>query len=373
MAPTLEDIAKKAGCSSATVSRVLNNTGQVSDDMRQNIMKVVEDINYRPRKSEAMGLRVGRQGSRLVRIVVCFNCTMERMSLDKGRLRIEKDDDYSSADIVAESNRLSNSFYRTVVDGMIDELECWGYRAVLMPCRNLLAPEFIDEIRQDDCAGILLTGAYTNAPDIAEFISACNSPLMVVDLDSEKTGGNPVVTIDNFAGVGMAFDHLYSLGHRNIGFLLGVEDNFAYNERETAYRYNMAAKGLEVREEWIYRGHNMVETSAEWLGKRLGDPGRPSAFLSSSDVLALGAVRAADAVGVSIPDELSVVGFDDIEPAAAVTPPLTTVHAPTREMGALAVQQLMIAAQATSGKTLSYKLRVMPELVVRSSTAVASG
>src|SRR5262249_35198742 len=158
---------------------------------------------------------------------------------------------------------------------------------------------------------------------LQQFVQSCAHPLVLVDLMVD--GPAPVVTFDNFSGIAQAFDHLYALGHRKIGCVAGPREIVAYDERCTAFRYKMAEKNLHVNETWIYTGPEHVAPTQAWAAKILGK-NRPTAFICANDWMAIAVVRAAQEAQISVPRQLSVVGFDDNEPSSLITPPLTTLR-----------------------------------------------
>src|SRR6185436_16042911 len=128
---------------------------------------------------------------------------------------------------------------------------------------------------------------------------------------------------------------------RTFGFLAGLQTSVAYQERLTAFRCKMAEKKLTVREDWIHTADQSMAATSAWASHVLKRE-RPSAFMCSNDFMAIGLLKAAQSLGVSIPRDLSVVGFDDIEPAALVSPALTTMRTPAFETGQQAVRQLSL-------------------------------
>src|SRR4029078_6241719 len=130
------------------------------------------------------------------------------------------------------------------------------------------------------------------------------------------------VTFDNLDGISKAFDHLYALGHRRIGCVAGPQEIVASRERCTAFCYKMAEKNLPVNAAWLYAGEQHIAPTQQWALKVL-EKNRPTAFICANDWMAIGVMKAAQQLGVSVPDELSVVGFDDVDAASFITPSLT--------------------------------------------------
>ncbi|HBC85394.1 MAG TPA: hypothetical protein DCZ94_00415 [Lentisphaeria bacterium] len=372
MKHSINDIAKMAGCSTATVSRVLNNIGQISDETRKSVMKAVKSVNYVPRGLNGKKTKappVSKKDGKLIELVFCFRDIVEKISMGAENLDVTKITPVPIDPEVDNQLRYGSSFYRMLSEGVIEEARRCGYKTIVRCIRkeNLNNLEFINSLYEDDISGLILAGLYPDS--LSEFIKSCRIPMVLADLMS---GAGPVeITTDNLEGISLAFDHLYSLGHRKIGFIRS-DDNPAYRERYKAFVYKTAEKGLEVKGEWTYTGENNVLAVSEWCAKVLKSGKRPSAFICSNDYGALGVVRSASECGIKIPSQLSIVGFDDVDAASLVTPPLTTIRVPQYEIGRRAVKELMI----TLGNGASYsgfqcRMRLLPLLVKRESTAEA--
>ncbi len=370
MKHSIIDIAKMAGCSTATVSRVLNNIGQVSDETRKAVMKAVKSAKYVPR-----GMNGRRKSSRestdvrTIELVFCFDEIFEKISMGGESLDVSKITpvpiDYS------KGNQLSygSSFYRMISEGVAEEARRCGYRTIVRCVKkeNLNNLDFLSSLYDDNVLGLVLSGVYPSG--LTEFIRSCRIPMVLADL---MAGTGPVeITTDNLEGISLAFDHVYSLGHRNIGFIRGAA-NPAYLERYRSFVYKMSEKKLIVDNEWIYEGENHVLDVSRWCSGVLRSARRPTAFICSNDYGALGVIRAASECGIKIPDQLSIVGFDDVDAASLVTPPLTTVRVPQYEIGRRAVKELLTTLNnGSSVSGFQCRMRLLPLLVKRESTAKA--
>lgn len=369
MAATVAEIGRLAGCSIATVSRVLNNSGSVSPETRESILKAMRETQYRSKSAVRRGRSTGRNGGSgqgVVEVIQHRHSPVESLSLDHGELEVGPTVELYEGSSVPRSWHLGNAFHRRIVDGVVEELSRWGWRAQLQINTDLLDPQLVAEMNGPEHGGILLIGEYS--ADLPKFVDQCLHPLVLVDLVHD--GPADVVTIDNLVGISAAFEHLRSLGHERIGFVGKRDDVVAFAERFTAYKLRMIEAGLAVRTEWVYEGPDHIEATAGAVRAILERPERPTALVCSNDCYALGVVRAANSLGLSIPERLSVVGFDDVEFASLVTPPLTTVRVPLREMGRQAVRELMGQVQVgVSPRHRGCHVRLLPDLVVRRSTA----
>lgn len=375
MASTVSELSRLTGFSTATVSRVLNNSAFVSPEKREVVLKAVRETSYlnnrrRGRRMPVNSTEVHRGISPhglTVEIVQHRHSPVEQISIDSHGMEVNGLVKAGSSSMFRNSP-LSNSFYRHILDGAVQELAHWGARAQLSFNDDLLAPDFLARISTPARNGLLLLGETTAQLD--DFLSKCVHPIVLLDLPGDRNVD--VVTIDNQNGISQSFDYLYGLGHRRIGFVGRLDENFAYAERFTTFKWKMAEAGLTVRDDWGYagRGPMHVDASTSRMREVLSRDDRPTALLCSNDWVALGAIRAANELGLSIPRDLSIVGFDDIEAAAIVTPALTSVHVPVEEIGRRGVRQLMIQMHDKRGATpgRGCKIRLEGELVVRGST-----
>jgi LacI family transcriptional regulator len=179
--------------------------------------------------------------------------------------------------------------------------------------------------------------------------------------------GIPAVSAANASGARAATEHLLSLGHRRIGVITGPADWMASTERLNGYRSALAAAGVLPVPELVVESDFSIESGEEAAGVLLDLPERPTAIFGFNDNVAIGVLRAAAEHGLAVPDDLSVVGFDDSEQAGLVTPALTTVRQPLAEMGRMAVSLLLRLLDHQRVEAMSIELAT--RLVVRESAA----
>ena len=320
--PTIHDVAREAGASIATVSRALNG-GVVSAATRERIEAAVAQLGYR-RNDVARGLVTGRSG--LVGVVL--------------------------PDLIGP-------LYAHMARGIEDVLDEYGMHAMVVT--DHLEPDAernaIELLRARQVDGLVLIGSRLQPGELRE--AAGNVPIVHVQRDGPDDGA-PQVRLDDAAGVRAAVDHLVGIGHRRIAHLAGTRRDG--RERREAFVAAMEAAGLPpgpmVDGGFTEEGG---EAAAETL---LADPSITAVFCAS-DRMAVGLLHAAHRRGIVVPDDLSVVGFDDLTWARYLWPPLTTVRQPGREMGRAAARRVLGVAQ-TVGAPL---LLVAPTLEVRASTA----
>jgi LacI family transcriptional regulator len=213
--------------------------------------------------------------------------------------------------------------------------------------------DVVDDVQQGDLAAL----------------SRTRLPLVVIDPLNLPRRQVTSVGATNFAGGVAATDHLISLGHRRIAFL-GTNASFAYNQaRLHGYRAALEAAGVEVAEGYVRSGSPHYQAGMAGGTALLELPQRPTAIVAATDEVAAGAVEAARVKSLRVPEDLSIVGFDDTEVARLLSPPLTTVRQPLREIGRVALRN---ALRLAAGEELdSHHIELATELVIRSSTAPA--
>ncbi len=375
MEMTVAEVGRRAGCSGGTVSRVINNSGYVSPETRQAVLKAIQESGYFPRSTRPVGRTGSRQIDRTtgtIEVIAFRNHPWENFSLDHGQVNVGPMPDQNEQTLFPDILDHSVGFHRGLLFGIVEECRRLGYKVLLKAASDLNNSQFISEVNAPDKCGVLLFGEAS--PDLGEFVGQCRHPLVLVDMMAE--GSADMVTTDNFSGIQMAFRHLHRLGHREIGYIVGDEDQAAFIERFNAFKLNMVETGLPIRNEWIYRGPNHFSKTVDLMKQQLSRGDVPTAVMCCNDLAALAVMRVADQLGLAIPKDLSVIGFDDIEAAALVTPPLTTVRFPVVQVGQEAVGRLMVRMQRetngnngrNSGRT-GCKILLKPELVIRQSAA----
>jgi LacI family transcriptional regulator len=195
--------------------------------------------------------------------------------------------------------------------------------------------------------------------------SVAGVPLVLMN-QRELAGKYPDVLVEYSAGFREALVHLLSLGHSEIGFIAGPQTLNSARGRKEAFRAALKSHGVRVRPEWIAVGSMRVEGGRAAMESLLSLQPRPTAVLTSNDLMAVGALQAAHAAHVRVPKDLSIIGFDDLPIAGMVHPPLSTIRLPRNEVAARAFACLQRTLQ---GKAIEPAEPVQPHLIIRSSTA----
>lgn len=331
---TMRDVAVASGVSQSTVSRVLTGTRTVvpiAAETRERVLETARRLGYRPNPL-ARGLRGAR--TMLLGVIV-------RDILDP----------FFSGAIEAVSIEAARRGYNVVLGhahGRAHEaIELWG----VLEARH--------------CDGIILLGDMRDQPRLIDDLRTESMPVVAL-WQGASASDIPSVDVDNRTGVEAVLAHLAGLGHRRIAFVAGRRLG-DIRDREEAYRASQAARGEEAVVELV---PNDLAGGIAASARLLGAHRPPSAIVASTDVLALGVLHGVHQLGLRVPDDLSVTGFDDIPFAAAAIPALTTVRMPVREMVARAVA-LVLDGDAPRGVDARAHPVLQPTLVVRSSTGPA--
>lgn len=359
MAATLDDVAKRSGYSPATISRVVNGGEGVRAEVRAEVEKAIREVGYVARRAKQ------ERSEHLVEVLLHRSGAIEPVELGPQGVSIGAPTPVQDGMVLSAPWRAGNEFYLRIVNGIITELQGWGGKAVMQAVSSLepaLVERFADEV-----SGVLVVGE--GGPTVAALAAACRRPVVLVDM-LDPTGGCEQVTTDNLAGIGLAVEHLAGLGHRSLGFVGGL-DLPANRERAAAFAFHTARLGLKVPAGWAQIAFDNVGPTTERLQGLLARNTRPTALVCCNDWGALAAIRAADAAGLRLPRDLSLVGYDDISLCAMTTPPLTSVHVPCEALGAMAVRLLLSRRGRLQAQPST--LRLHPQLVVRGSTAPPPG
>ena len=330
MPPTIADVEQRAGVGVGTVSRVLNESPLVSDRTRAHVLAVIEEMDYRP-SFLARGLSTGTAG--------VLAAIVQRMTTQSALQRLR---------------------------GILDEASAAGFDVILHnvndvgdhrdPVRNLFRP--------DRCAGGLLVSL---KPDDEDVEALASNPVPVVVVDGRVPGVSGLY-IDDELGGRMATEHLLSLGHRRISFIGDWEDPIGFNpsaKRLAGYRAALGEAGYSVPDEYVKSGLHERAVTLQHINELLDLSRPPTAVVASADSHAMIAAEGARARGVLIPDDLSVIGFDDLDIAQHLD--LSTVRQPLYESGARGVRMLLDLMQGALAAPHQVKLPL--QLVARGSTA----
>jgi LacI family transcriptional regulator len=324
---TIRDVAAHAGVSVATVSKVINGRYGVSAATFAHVQAVIKEMGYEA-SLVAQSLRNHR--TNVIGILV--------------------------ADLEPFSTEL--------LKGAANAIRSTGFELVVYSAGGRTSDHVGWERRYlSRLSGTLIDGAVLVTPTVIDV--RYGAPVVAVD---PHTGPSdlPTVDSDNLRGARLATEHLLGLGHRRIAMVTGRPDLQSAQLREQGYRQALAAAGVPIDEDLIQVGAYVPTVSADAARRLLGSPDRPTAVFAANDLSAIATIEVAGGLGLRVPDDLSVVGFDNIPDSALSTPSLTTVNQPIHEMGRRAVNLLI---HLIRGETIeSTHITLATSLVVRQST-----
>lgn len=326
----LADIAAEAGVSVATISKVLNGHGDVSPTTRARIEKLLTARGYTRRAKKEKPL-----GGLLELVFHEFEASWS-MEIITGVQEVAKE--YGLAVVVTESAGAHS-----------------------------LGTEWIEQVLRRRPAGIVLVASAVFARQRAR-LAARGIPSVIVDSAGDPPADVPSVGSANWAGGLAATRHLIERGHRRIAAITGPSDMLCSYARVDGYRSAMATAGLPVDPLWVRFGTFHVDGGRDAARELLALPDAPTAVFAGNDLQALGVYDAARERGLRVPEDLSVVGYDDIAPARWVSPALTTVHQPLRRMGVEAARMVLDPSARATGDGVA-RVELATHLVVRASTA----
>jgi DNA-binding LacI/PurR family transcriptional regulator len=332
--PTIKDVAAAAGVSTAAVSLYLNDRVGISRATRDRIAAAIKSLGYVPR---ANGRRAAGEG-------------YAAMLVEELPLPI-----------------YSDHFYAQVLRGIHAEAERLGYNLVLSVLDQAQSglPRVVAE---QHVAGLLAIGGGDITDELLNRLADEDIALVAVDNYSLSRHIDSIVT-DDQAGAYTATRHLIELGHRRIAMILGPEKYKPLVERYQGYRQALREAGIPIDDALIQppNSHGLLRKGYREMQRLLECEPRPTAVFAVTDRTALGALDAIYEHGLRVPDDISLIGFDDIAPAAQARPPLSTIHRPTYEMGVAAMRRL--DALLTGQSLIPMKLVLYNDLLVRESTA----
>jgi len=333
---TMRDVAEQAGVSISTVSHVVNATRPVSKGVTERVRQAMDDLGYQP--------------------------NLLARSLRRGQT-------FAIGMIVPDN---VNPFFAEVARGIEDTGFAQGYTVILCNSGGDLDRElvYVNKLVERQVDGIIFVAAGLSSARICE-MQERSVPVVVVDRDLLRVSATvDSVLVDNEKGGWYATQHLLDLGHRRIACITGPSDLTPSAERVTGYRKALNAADVTVDEAMVVRGDFQYESGFSAALRLLDLQEPPTAIFACNDLMAMGAIRAAVTQGRRVPDDLSIVGFDDVRLAAFTNPALTTVAQPKFEMGKLAASLLVERIKGVDTKARHHPLDTY--LVVRDSTAPIS-
>src|SRR5258708_14020001 len=332
---TLDDVAQHVGVTSATVSNVITGKGSVSEKTRTRVFAAIEELGYQP---NLVARSLARRKTFTVALVLLT---------------------------------IANPFYAEIAEEIERVARQYGYQLLLCNTHKdtTVGREHLKGLSSRWVDGLLVMGGSLSVPDMlaAARRGQHGQPLVLcVPCENEQNAALPVVDIDfHYAGE-LAARHLLELGHQRTAVIVEAPSHTLTLE---GYRKALAASGVTLLSQYVQYGDSTMQRGYRAAEALLALPVRPTAIFATNDLMALGAVEAALDHGLNVPDDLSVIGLDDIMLGAHVRPPLTTIAIPKQELARQAIELLLRYIDDAEIEPVA--LTVRPHLVIRHSTARA--
>ena len=330
-------VAKRANVSTATVSRVLNGFPGVREKTAQRVRRAVAEMNYVPNPN-ARSLRAGR--TRLFGLIV---------------------------------SDVNNPFFPELIKGFEDIAVEHGYEILVSSTDH--DPErmshCIRRMLERKVEGVAVMTFGIEEP-LLDQLARRKVPLVFIDVGPKRPGIS-LLKVDYQHGIRQGVQHLAALGHKDISFISGPIKLHSAQSRQTAFSASMKECGIASEPEWIIEGNHTMEGGVAAMDRLLAAKKLPTAVMCSNDMTAIGVLHKLYRAGLRVPDDLSVIGFDDIHIAAVTIPPLTTVQMSRFDIARAAVTALRAHVEQTEGSAPKREYNIETELVVRESTGFPRG
>jgi LacI family transcriptional regulator len=335
---TIHDVAERAGVSVSTVSAVLNDKPSVKNETRNHVLAAIRELNYRPRPP------------------------LRRPDASRARRNV--------AFILREA---ANPYYAEIMAGAGEYFEAHNYRMVLGASQGASSREhdIVDLLREKDFDGLLLTPVLDRETDLAHLFDLRRRNIRFVLLEEVQGIQASLVDVDNVRGAQRAVRHLMDLGHTRIVHFAGPQYSRVSEERIAGVRAAYSETALVFSDAVIVQtGDSLSDgyrAGLEYFRNRSAAH-RPTGVTAYNDLVAIGLYRALSELGIRVPDAVSIVGYDDVPLVEFISPPLTTIRVPKREVGRIAAE--ILHQEIESGPpAVPRKVHLEAELVVRASTA----
>jgi DNA-binding LacI/PurR family transcriptional regulator len=331
---TIKDVARVAGVSLGTASNVINNLHTVSPENRKRVLQAIKDLNYNPNHA-ARTLKTRR--SKSIGLII---------------------------------PDISNPFYPEFARGVEDAASDAGYNLFLCNSDRNINKErsYLHALMEKTVEGLILYKPQLLTDEIMQYRQQC--PLVLVDTEEAYDTSCDVFNVDDYAGVWQALHFLWEKKHRRIALIAGLWDSASAQNRIRAFQDFFNQKQYPLSQGLIQQGHYDWHSGYDCANHLLRRMEPPTAILAANDLMAIGALKAAQERGLSVPGDLSVMGYDDIDMAALCTPALTTVRQPKYRMGEACVRALIKRLEDRENADRSGVVTTMKtDIVVRGTVA----
>ena len=333
--PTIKDVAKLAGVSFKTVSRVINNEPVVSDEVKERVLKYIKSLNYKPN----MPARLMRRAPFSIAFVY---------------------DNPNSHYVIEMQN------------GILAECRAQGFELVIHPTASnsdMVGSELMTMIGSSQIGGIILTPPLSENHDLVKYLVGFNAKVVRILSGAQAPDDlTPVVYVNDCKASEDITQYLIDLGHKRIAFVGGQPDHESSKGRKAGYQAALRNNHIDVDNDFILEGSFTFESGVELTRKILARDDRPTASVAANDEIAAGTLFSARMMGISVPGDLSITGFEDSPFSRQTWPKLTTVHQPNLKIAQCAAA-LLIDSMLSTGAAETIQNGFELDIVVRDSTS----
>jgi DNA-binding LacI/PurR family transcriptional regulator len=329
----IRDVARRAKVSVSTVSRVINGVSTVSPVLAKRVWKAAEDLGYSP-NTQARSLASGR--SQMLGLVI---------------------------------SEITNPFFPELIQQFEDAANGDGYEVVVgfINHEPQRMSRFIRRMVERRAEGIAIMTFGMETPLVHD-LATCELPFVLMDTGPEIPNAN-VLAVDYQTGIDQGVQHLAAMGHRKIAFISGPSTHFSAQSRHNAFCNSLSRVGVSPRSEWLVLGDHTLNGGIRAMQTIMAGTDRPTAVMCSNDMTAIGVLHALYEQNVRVPEQMSVIGFDNIQMSAFTLPPLTTIEMSCAEIARCAIDMLRGKVKPSDGnKRAPHFSPIATKLVVRKST-----
>ncbi|WP_440863993.1 HTH-type transcriptional repressor PurR [Symbiopectobacterium purcellii] len=328
---TIKDVAKRAGVSTTTVSHVINKTRFVAEETKTAVREAIKELNY-SQSAVARSLKVNHT---------------------------------KSIGLLATSSEAP--YFAEIIEAVENSCYAKGYTLILCNSHNNLDKQraYLSMLAQKRVDGLLVMCA-EYPPELLSMLSDYRSiPMVVMDGGQAHSDFTDTIIDNAFEGGYLAGRYLIERGHRDIGAIPGIQERNTGSGRYLGFLKALQEADITVRDEWIVQGDFEPESGYKAMHQILAQKQRPTAIFCGGDIMAMGAICAADELGLRVPQDISVIGYDNVRHARYFTPALTTIHQPKERLGQSAFTMLL--DRITSKREEAQMIEVHPTLIERRS------
>lgn len=325
----MKDVAKLANVSTSTVSRVLTKPEVVQKETREKVLKAIEELNYKP---NLVARQFRRNETKIILVVV---------------------------------PNITEQFFSKILKGVDNVASKHGYQVLLCDTGNSIEKEreYINLLHQKQADGIILLTARVGRKELLGIAKQFPIVLACEYMDDVDI---PTVSINNVSSARKMTEYLIQLNHRKIAHITGYMSGIISRDRLEGYKQALAMNGIDCYPDYIQEGDATIQSGYDQMIKLMSLELPPTAVFAHNDEMAIGAISAAKDIGLKVPQDVAIVGFDDLEMAMIIEPKLTTVHQPRYEIGRKAMELLLILIKEEKMKVKKFIMEY--ELIIRESS-----